>query len=62
MRLVQAAWDLVGPAGTRREGPTDWSEEELSGLLRQVAVTPTSTHVIASPAAPRQASEPSARR
>lgn len=51
-RLVPASWDLLGPAGARRDEPSDWSEEELAKLLRQVAVTPTSTHVIASPVAP----------
>ena len=52
-RLVNAAWDLLGPHGARRDEPADWSDEELARLLRQVAVTPTSTHVIASPAAAR---------
>ena len=52
-RLVHAAWSLPGPNAETRDEPRQWSEAELKTLLHQVAVTPTSTHIIAAPAAPR---------
>ena len=53
-RLVHAPWSLLGPHAERRDEPRQWSEAELQALLHQVAVTPTSTHIIASPSAPRK--------
>uniref|UniRef100_A0A7S2H7P8 Uncharacterized protein n=1 Tax=Haptolina brevifila TaxID=156173 RepID=A0A7S2H7P8_9EUKA len=46
-RLVDKRWCLNGG---RRE-PSQWSDAELQMLLRQVAITPTSTLIIASPTA-----------
>ena len=50
-RLVHASWSLLGAAAVGRREPNEWSDAELARMMRQVAVTPTSTHVIASPAA-----------
>ena len=62
-RLVHASWSLLGPpssaaggggagGGHAEQGHAEWSAEELARVMRQVAVTPTSTHVIASPVSP----------
>jgi hypothetical protein len=54
-RLVHASWSLLGPnADEGRDDPRRWTDEQLTALLHQVAITPTSTHVIAAPAAPRK--------
>jgi alpha-tubulin suppressor-like RCC1 family protein len=50
-RLVDSSWSLLGAAAAGRHEPMQWSEAELAQMMRQVAVTPTSTHVIASPVA-----------
>ena len=52
-RLVHASWSLLGTHAEGRDEPKQWSEKELTSLLHQVAVTPTSTHIIAAPVAPR---------
>ena len=57
-RLVPTSWSLLGPNAEGRDEPRRWSEMELRTLLHQVAVTPTSTHIIAAPAAPRKRSVP----
>ena len=51
-RAVPAAWSLLGPNAEGRDEPRQFTDAELLQLLHQVAITPTSTHVIAAPAAP----------
>jgi hypothetical protein len=51
-RLVRSSWSLLGPPRRGRSEPSSWTDSELQRLLRQVAITPTSTLVIASPAVP----------
>ena len=54
-RLVPAEWSLLGerraprPGGGGGGGEAQWSERELKRVLGQVAITPTSTLVIAAP-------------
>jgi len=49
-RLVHASWSLFGHNRGRRD-PSQWTEAELTKVLHQVAITPTSTLVVASPTA-----------
>jgi len=55
-RLVPVAWSIFGHGRGRRD-PSQWSEAELNKALHQVAITPTSTLVIAAPAAPAAPNE-----
>jgi hypothetical protein len=53
---VPVAWSIFGHGRGRRD-PSQWSEAELNKALHQVAITPTSTLVIAAPAAPAAPNE-----